>query len=70
MVKRCNSKMWMTKRLKKLGASQEDLLDVYCKQIRSILEIAVPVWNGSLTGELIIELERVQKTSYCPGKQV
>ena len=60
---RCNSKMWMIRRLKRLGASYEDLLDVYYKQIRSILEFAVPVWNSSITGEHIAQLERIQKTS-------
>jgi hypothetical protein len=31
------------------GASQADLLDVYTKQIRSLAEFGVPVWNSSLT---------------------
>ena len=63
MVSRCNSKLWVIRRLKKLGASDLDLLDVYSKQIRSILEFAVPVWNSSLTGENISEIERIQKTA-------
>ena len=63
MVDRCNSKLWVLRRLSKLGASDEDILDVYCKQIRSILEFAVPVWNSSITGENISEIERVQKTA-------
>ena len=58
---RCNSKIWMLRRLKRLGASQEDLLDVYSKQIRSVTEFAVPVWNSSLTGNDIASLERIQK---------
>ena len=62
IVQRCNSKVWTLRRLKKLGASKEDLLDVYFKQIRSILEYASPVWNSGLTGDDIINLERVQKT--------
>ena len=33
IVKKCNSKVWTIRRLKKLGASMEDLLDIYCKQI-------------------------------------
>ena len=62
IVQRCNSKVWTLRRLKKLGASRDDLLDVYFKQIRSILEYASPVWNSALTGDDIINLERVQKT--------
>ena len=61
MVQRCNSKMWAIRRLKNLGASIEDLLDIYCKQIRSILEFAAPVWHPALTGEDIIKIENVDK---------
>ena len=62
MVDRCNTKIWMLKRLKMQGANIVDLLDVYTKQIRSILEFAVPVWNSSLTGVNISDIERIQKT--------
>ena len=58
----CNSKIWSIRRLKKLRASREDLLEVYCKQIRSVAEFAAPVWNSKLTGDNIINLERLQKT--------
>ena len=64
MVTRCNKKLWMLRRLKRLGASMEDLLDVYRKQILSILEYAVPVWHSSLTGHQRLELERVQKSTF------
>ena len=37
---------------------------MYCKQIRSIAEYAVPVWNPSLTGSQIAKLERIQKTAF------
>ena len=63
IVKRCLNKIWMLRRLKKLGASQDDLLQVYVKQIRSLAEYGVPVWNSSLTGEDIVSIERIQKTS-------
>ena len=62
IVQRCNSKVWTLRRLKKLGTSKDDLLEVYFKQIRTILEYASPVWNSGLTGDDIINLERVQKT--------
>ena len=51
----------MARRLKKLGASTEDLKDVYCKQVKSILEFGVPVWNSALTKEHVADIERVQK---------
>ena len=49
--------------LKKLGASIAELVDVYTKQCRSIVELAVPVWTSGLTCDDIIALERVQKTA-------
>ena len=64
IVTRCNKKLWILRRLKRLGATCEDLLDVYTKQVRSILEYAVPVWHPSLTGEQRLELERIQKSAF------
>ena len=45
MVKRANKKLWSLKRLRKLGANNKDLVDVYCKQVRSILEFSVSAWH-------------------------
>ena len=53
----------MIKRLKNHGASVENLIDVYIKQIRSILELAVPVWHSSLTLINKMDIERVQKAT-------
>ena len=53
--------MWIIRRLKKNGASLEDLIDIYTKQVRSLLEFAVPVWNAGLTKQQIVNIERVQK---------
>ena len=57
------SRLWMLRNLKRLGASKAELLDVYIKQCRSILELAAPVWTPGLTSENIISLERVQKSA-------
>ena len=65
MVERAYKKIWCLKRLKKLGANTIDLVDVYVKQIRSILEFAVPVWHPSLTNEDRLKIERVQKYAFC-----
>ena len=65
MVERAYKKIWCLKRLKKLGANTIDLVDVYVKQIRSILEFAVPVWHPSLTNEDRMKIERVQKSAFC-----
>ena len=63
VVERCNKKLWFLRRLKSLGASEEDLLDLYVKHVRSILEYAAPVWHSSLKGEDRLKLERVQKSA-------
>ena len=62
MVQRAYKKLWIIKRLKKQGANLSDLVDIYIKQIRSILEFGVPVWNSALTQEEVVEIERVQKS--------
>jgi hypothetical protein len=63
IVGRCNNKLWILRRLRKLGADQEDLKEIYIKQIRSILEFAVPVWHSSLTGVDRLRIERIQKSA-------
>ena len=62
MTREGYSRLWMVKRLLGLGGSQETLIDVYCKQIRSVLEFGAPVWNSSLTQEHVRDIERVQKS--------
>ena len=64
MSKSANSKLWMLRRLKKLGAGNSILVDLYNKQIRSILEYAVPVWAPGLSKANIEEIERVQKSAF------
>ena len=54
----------MIRRLKKLGANQGELLDVYFKHVRSTLELAVPVWQPALTQHEIRQIERVQKCAF------
>ena len=47
--------------MKYLGAKEIDLLDVYEKQIRSVLELAVPVWHGAISQTENKNIERIQK---------
>ena len=51
----------MLRRLKGLGASVKELMDVYYKQVRSVLEMAVPVWQPALTQYEARQIERVQR---------
>ena len=63
MIKRAYKKLWIIRRLKGLGASEIDLVELYTKMIRSILELAVPAWQGAITQQERINLERVQKSA-------
>ena len=56
-------KMWMLRRIREVGGSQEDLLTVYKLQIRCRTELACPTWNGSLTNGQVKKLEHIQKVA-------
>ena len=53
--------IWMIRRLILNGASLDDLTEVYIKQVRSVLEYRVPVWNSNLKKEDQADFERVKK---------
>ena len=61
MVRRASKKLWILRRLKNLGAHQKILVDMYEKHVRSILELAVPLWHSSITEAEKQDIERVQK---------
>ena len=63
MTKKANKKLWILRRLKYLGADEGDLVDVYTKQIRSLLELAAPAWHGAITQEERTDIERIQKSA-------
>ena len=42
IVQKGYNRLWILRRLKAMGAGQEDLKDVFLKQVRSVLELAVP----------------------------
>ena len=63
IVARAYKKLWILRRLKSIGASPTDLVKVYSKQIRCIMELAAPAWQGSITENERIDLERVQKSA-------
>ena len=56
-------RLWMLRRLKMLGADSTKLLDVFIKQVRSVLELAVPAWHPGLTVNEAIDIERVQRAA-------
>ena len=65
MVKKAFTRLWILRRLKLLGASSDELLDVYQKQVRCIVEYASPVWTGGLTQDETNQIERVQKAAFA-----
>ena len=53
--------MYFLRRLKRLGATEETLKEVYILFIRSLLEFAAPLWAGALTGnkKLTNQLDKI-----------
>jgi hypothetical protein len=64
MCKKGYARLWMIRRLKALGADMTEMLDVFYKQIRSVLELAVAVWEPRLSQAHSKQLERVQKCAF------
>ena len=64
MVSRAYKKLWIIRRLKNLGAENTDLVDIFSKQVRSVLEFGAPVWQSGITDREKQDIERVQKT-FC-----
>ena len=65
LCKKAYQRLWMLRNLKKFGANTAELLDVYNKQCRSVLELAVPAWAPGINGTEVKQLERVQKTAFA-----
>ena len=61
MCQKGYKRLWMLRRLKGVGASLEESKDVYIKQVRSVMELAVSVWQPALTNQEVQQIERVQK---------
>ena len=57
-------KLWLLRRLQPLGLSVQELFDVYSKEIRSILEFAVPVWHSGISKKEASEIEAIQKLAF------
>ena len=46
-----------------MSTDTDNLKDIYVKQVRCMVEIAAPAWNGALTVVEKMDIERVQKTA-------
>jgi hypothetical protein len=61
ICQKARTKLWILRRLLKVDLDILQLFYVYCKEIRSILEMAVPVWHSGLTKQQSKDIENVQK---------
>ena len=60
---RAMSKMWLLRRMKSLKMEPQIILDYYLKEIRSLAEQGVALWNSGLTKGQINDLEKIQKVA-------
>ena len=64
ICKKARSRLWILRRMKNMELGLFQLFDVYSKEIRSILEMAVPVWHSSITNQQRIDIESIQKVAF------
>ena len=63
MVAKTYKRMWVLRRLAHLTSDRKELIETYSKQIRPLVELAVPYWGTRITQYEVTLLERVQKTA-------
>ena len=61
---KARKKLWMLRRLMLLHLSDMELFDVYEKEVRSIVEYAVPVWHSGITRRQSNQIESIQKLAF------
>ena len=62
IVRRAWKRMWVVRRLKALGASEQELLSVLRAQVLSVLQFATPAWSTLLTVQESNQIESVLRT--------
>ena len=61
---KARQKLWILRRMIKLDLDASKVFDTYTKEVRSILELAVPVWHSRLTKQNNQDIERIQKLAF------
>ena len=61
LIKRAYARMIILRKLYSFNIPEQDLVQLYCLYIRSVLEYNSSVWFSSITQEEINDFERVQK---------
>ena len=64
LCSKARGKLWVLRRMMNLDLDKFQLFDAYKKEIRSILEYAVPVWHSSITSKQSSQIEAVQKLAF------
>ena len=57
ICEKARRKLWILKRMQSYKFTHYELYDVYQKEVRSVLEYAVPVWHSGLTQKQTSEIE-------------
>ena len=63
ITEKARKKIWILRGMKKIGLTISQLVDAYKKEVRSLLELAVPVWSQGITVDRSLKIERVQKAA-------
>ena len=64
MCQKARKRLWILRRLSSFDLNIYQLFDVYTKEVRSLLELAVPVWHPGLTVRQSKDIESVQKLAF------
>ena len=64
ICQKARKKLWILRRLISFHLDIHELFDVYTKEVRSLLELAVPVWHPGLTVKQSRDIERIQKLAF------
>jgi hypothetical protein len=64
ICQKARQKLWLLRRMLNFQLNIHQLFDVYIKEVRSLLELAVPVWHSGLTKQQSNDIERVQKLAF------
>ena len=64
ICEKARKKLWLLRRMKQLNLSTLQFYDVFNKEVRSVLEMAAPVWHSGLTKKQSNNIERIQKIAF------
>ena len=63
LIQRGYQRMMILRNLYSFNVSQEDLVQIYCMYIRSVIEFNSSVWFSSITQEEKNDIERIQRVA-------